>query len=238
VEELLFLASQGEKKRITAAKMIRHLPPDVNLDKLFSLIDALSTDSESLEFSELAISLASLIENMKPEKVMELMERMLEKPTTKLLLGMILSVSKIHEIDIDFLAEIIRRLIIDPNPNIRNSALGALRNNLDLLGKSFLVEIVSDAFGSDNLDVKEFALTIMLVFKDKIPQNVLSEVLMIAIESEERIQLKTLETLEFNLSKRISRNDLKTLLMKATNEGSERVKKKAIELANKFRIEI
>jgi len=237
IEELLLLA-QSAKGRVLAAKKVRDLSPNVPLEKLSELIRVLSKDPDSLEFSELAISLAMLLERMQEDKAIKLLEEMLGERNTRLLLGMVLGVIKASKIDIDTMAELIRRLVFDEDDEVRNSALGALRNNLSILGKDFLIELLSDAFSGKDKRKKEGGLILLSAFADKIPPNLLSEFILIALEAEEDIRLKALEILEFVLKDRLPRKTIKEILQKAINEGSESVKKEALKIAKDLDLSI
>ena len=237
VEDLLLLSSQGPKKRLFAAKQVKYLSPDVDLDKLMQVIRMLSTDPESLEYSELAVSLASLIESMSEEKAIDLLERLMEEKNTKSLVGMILGITKIP-LDKDFIGEAIRRLIIDPSEDVRNTGLSALRNYLDYLGKNFLIDLISDLFISDNANMKEVALVLMSIFRDKISINVLVDFLLRGIEEDESLGLKILEMINSETFGKLPRKAVKEILAKAVNYGTEKVQKKAIELARKHGIQI
>ena len=184
VEQLISLANYGGKNRLMAAREVAHLSPDVDLEKLFWLIDILSSDIESPEFSELGISLGKLLEKMDYQRAMEFIEKLLETQHGRRLLTIILSTTK-ADIDSDVLSEVARRLLTDSDYEIRNGALGILRNLFNAIGKLETIDIVYELTLSDNSVIRSFVVTALLALSDLIDVKTIEDLILRLLDDQD-----------------------------------------------------
>jgi len=207
IEQLISLAQYGGKYRLTAAREIAYLDTDVDLDKLFWLIDILSTDVESPEFSELGIALSKLLERMNEEKIVHISEMLLNSKNRKLLLTIVLSNLR-KEIDPNFLSEIVRRLLMDSSEEVRNGALGVLRNLYNTIGKDEVLDILYEIVTSENRVLKKFLPTIILSVYDFLDTASIEDLLLrILDESDEEVLHSLLDTLRIGLLDHLAKSE-------------------------------
>ena len=185
IDELITIALLNKSRRYKVAREIRNLDPNVNLDDLMKLIGIVAEDTDSIEFSELGISLALLMEKMSNEKANELLERLLSKEYGGMLTGIILGYTK-KKFDKDLIFEIIRRLILSENSETRLAGLNALQSQYKNIGKEAVMDILADIFSSSSSNVRRDIPIIISTIRGILDNKTFSELLKrIAIEDEE-----------------------------------------------------
>lgn len=184
IENLISLARYGGKNRYKAAKEIANLDPDVSIDDLLWLIEELTTDVDDPVFSETGISLGKLIEKMSLPKVEELVEKLLSSHKGRLLLNIMLSSTKTN-IDPDMISEIIRRLLRDKSDEVKNGAIGVLRNFLDVIGRDEVTEIVLELANSTDQEIKCFTTIILLALRDVLPVELIQETILMLLDDDD-----------------------------------------------------
>ena len=183
VENLLSLARYGGKNRLRAAKEIANLDPDTDINRLMWLIEELASDPEDPIFSEVGISLSKLIEKMDQDELDQLIEQLLSTHNGRLLLGIMLSVTR-REMDLDLISEIIRRLLNDPSEDVRNGGIGVLKNFIRDVGKEEAMDIILELANSSQPEIKCFSTTILMALRDTLPEQLLLEVILSLLDDE------------------------------------------------------
>jgi len=233
VEQLISLARYGGKNRFIAAREVSKLDPSkVDLESLLWLIEILVSDPESPEFSELGMSLGSLIERMDEQVVYNLFEKLMEDKKKKLLLIIVLSSTKAR-LDTDVVLEVVRRLISDESEEIRNGALSILKNFLGKVRKDEISEIIYELANSEQDELRQFAITALLVFKDVFDASVITDILLVLLDTEKpEIWHHVISGLESSLLSKIlkSRKAFRELLNKIESIDSTEFKEKFKQL--------
>ena len=217
VEELIALAQYGGKNRLIAAKEVAFLRGDVDLDKLLWLINILSSDTESIEFSELGVSLGRLIEKMDLDRVVRLIEELLKTRNGRRLLVLMLSNTNLM-LDVDFLSEIIRRMLMDSDDEVRNGGLAVLKKLAERIDYNASINILYDFISEENAAYRNMAIDILLTLSDILKISDLEEALFRLLDDENRDIVKRLiRNLDMGVMERLSRRTIVNLINKVKN---------------------
>ncbi len=234
INELITVALLNKPKRYKVAKEIRNLNPNVSLDDLLKLVDIIAEDTDSVEFSELGISLALLLEKMDDNKANEFLEKLLSKDYGGKLIGLILGYTN-KKFDKDLVFEITRRLILSEDSETRLAGLNAIRTQYKYLGKDSVIDILAEVFSSDSKAVRKDIPIIILMMKDILDKKTTYEALKRAALEEEEGLLTIIELIKEGILK-LSIKELLEIAEIIKMKGNPEIIKLFLDAINKAKI--